>query len=85
MTTSPAGPGRDYREVDPTAEVEVLVDETWWPGDLDAWQNRPQASPPGWWGHVRYHRPEGNYQSWFHHAQIRRDTVDRSHGRQSGR
>lgn len=75
-SSSPAEGG--YRDVRPTREVEVLVDGVWWPGDLDAWHHRPHASPRGWWAHVRYHRPEGNYQSWFHHHQVRPDNADHS-------
>jgi hypothetical protein len=42
-------------------DVEVLVDGTWYPGQLHAW-SRPGAThshSTGWWGHVTYRTGPG--------------------------
>lgn len=36
-------------------DVEVLVDGTWWPGELRAWERRDD----GWWGNVQWRTKPG--------------------------
>ena len=59
-------------------DVEVRVDEDWWPGEVRSWS----SSPSGWWANCSWHRATGETQlGRFHESDVRPDTVDRSYGR----
>lgn len=59
-------------------DVEVLVDGTWWPGQLRMWTRHDDGT---WTGNVLFHDAEGNRADTFPADHIREDTVDRSRGR----
>ena len=59
-------------------DVEVLVDDTWWPGELRQWT---QHDDDTWHGNVTYRDADGQRSATFPADRIRLDTIDRSHGR----
>lgn len=70
-----------YKPLD-RPDVEVLVDDQWLPGELRAWR---QYDDDTWSAEVQY-RPPGEHSSTiatFPAADVRPDTVDRSHGRRA--
>jgi hypothetical protein len=61
-------------------DVEVLVDDTWCPGELRMWT---QDDEGGWTAQVQY-QPPGTHTreiGAFPADHVRKDTVDRSRGR----
>src|SRR5687768_9308439 len=46
-------------------DVEVLVDDAWWPGEVRSWS----PSPSGWWANCSWHRATGKTQLGTFHEQ----------------
>lgn len=57
--------------------VEVLIDDTWWPGFVRAQEQRDGA----WVITVQYSRDGANYLDGFTTDQVRKDRTDHSRGR----
>lgn len=59
-------------------DVEVLVDDTWWPGEV----RMATELTDGVWQHdVQYRTDAGQFVDTFPDERIRADTVDRARGR----
>lgn len=56
--------------------VEVLEDDQWWDGHVEAQEKRDDV----WWVKVVYRR-DGNRTRWFPADQVRPDDTDYSRGR----
>jgi hypothetical protein len=60
-------------------EVEVRVDEAWWPGEIRSWSK----SPSGGWANCSRHRATGETRlGTCHEDDVRPDTGDLSFGRE---
>jgi hypothetical protein len=60
-------------------DVEVVVDGTWWPGEV----RMATELVDGTWSHsVQYRTGEGQFLGTFTDDQVRSDTIDRSRGRE---
>jgi hypothetical protein len=63
---------------DQRPDVEVRVDDRWWPAEVRSWS----PSPSGWWANCSYHPAPGRTTlDTFHQDDVRKDQVDRSYGR----
>ena len=49
---------------DEKPDVEVRVDEDWWPGEVRSWS----SSPSGWWANCSWHGAIGETQLGTLHA-----------------
>lgn len=60
--------------------VEVLEDDQWWDGVVQAQEQREGV----WWVHVVYRRNGGQRVDWFPADHVRPDETDYSRGRAAG-
>ena len=81
VTAAPSR-GREHRLPRPPTrrapDVGVGVDDAWFPAEIRS----PSLGPSGWWATCSWHRTiwETRFGT-FHEDDVRRDTVDRSYGR----
>lgn len=59
-------------------DVEVLVDDRWWPGGVRSATEREDGT---WTHHVQCRTPAGRFVGNFLDEQVRSDLVDRRRGR----